>query len=148
MARPNHEETPIRDRLRSRGWRITPQRRAVAEALSGPHLHLTADEIFSRAREVVPEISRATVYNTLRELVDMGELDEVQITPGATLYDPNALVHHHHFVCSNCGRIFDVHPRGLDRIELGTGERQEFEVESIEVVFHGLCRNCNKDEPQ
>jgi len=51
-------------RLRARGWRITAQRRVVAEVLAGEHIHLTADAVYSQARQLLPEISLATVYNT------------------------------------------------------------------------------------
>lgn len=57
------------ERLRGRGWRMTSQRRVVAEVLDGDHVHLTADEVHTRAAQRLPEISRATVYNTLGELV-------------------------------------------------------------------------------
>ncbi len=65
------------ERLRGRGWRMTAQRRVVAEVLDGEHVHLTADEVHSRAVAKLPEISRATVYNTLGELVSLGEVLEV-----------------------------------------------------------------------
>lgn len=146
MSRSDASQELLNERLRSRGWRITPQRRAVAQALSGPDLHLTAEEIFARAREVVPEISRATVYNTLRELVEMGELDEVQISPGPALYDPNALVEHHHLVCSNCGRIYDIHPRGVEHIRLDRADETGVEVERVEVTLHGTCASCAESD--
>jgi Fur family ferric uptake transcriptional regulator len=132
----------LEGRLRRRGWRITPQRRAVAEALSGDDLHLTADEVFTRARQIVPEISRATVYNTLRELIEMGELQEVQVSPGPTLYDPNAHHRHHHLVCSRCGRIYDVYPRGVDELSLADADKRGFELDHVEVVFYGTCASC------
>ena len=56
---------PLLDRLRSRGWTMTPQRRVVAAVLSGEHIHLTADEVDVLAVSRLPEISRATVYKTL-----------------------------------------------------------------------------------
>jgi hypothetical protein len=65
------------DRLRVRGWRLTSQRRVIAQVLSGPSMHPTAEEVLAKARETLPEISVATVYNTLNELVEMGELAEV-----------------------------------------------------------------------
>ena len=64
-------------RLRDRAWRLTVQRRVVAEVLAGEHVHLTAEAVYSRAQRLLPEISLATVYNTLNELVDMGEVLEI-----------------------------------------------------------------------
>ena len=78
------------ERLRGRGWRLTSQRRVVAEVLDGDHVHLTADEVHARAAQRLPEISRATVYNTLGELVSLGEVAEVSTDGRAKRYDPNA----------------------------------------------------------
>ena len=63
-------------RLRDRDYRLTSQRRVVAQVLEGPNVHMTADEVHHAAIEILPEISRATVYSTLNELTQMGELLE------------------------------------------------------------------------
>jgi len=130
-------------RVRSSDLRITAQRRAVAEVLSGPNVHLTAEQILARAKERLPEISRATVYNTLNELVERGELQEVQIFPGPVHYDPNGVVRHHHLVCSECGTIYDIQPRGLDGLELAPEDRAGFSLEQVDVIFRGRCANCS-----
>src|ERR687897_3894142 len=87
------------ERLRNRGWRLTPQRRVVAQVLAGDHVHLTAESVHALARELLPEVSLATVYNTLNELVAMGEVIPVDASPGPTRYDPNVDKSHHHLVC-------------------------------------------------
>ena len=71
---PGPRSHPLPDRLQARGWRITPQRRAVIGALDGEHVHLSAEQVHAAARRAVPEVSLATVYNTLNELADMGEI--------------------------------------------------------------------------
>src|SRR5688500_10533868 len=116
------------DRLRARDWRLTAQRRAVAEALSGPNLHLTADEVLERAGAVLPEISRATVYNTLTELVAMGEITEVATDGRARRYDPNPDRSHRHLICDRCGRIVDVHGAAGSAAALSDDERHGFVV--------------------
>src|SRR5215213_2641028 len=93
------------DRLKARGWRLTAQRRAIAQALAGRSTHLTADEVLGRARASVPEVSQATVYNTLNELVRLGELREVDGIGRSRRYDPNTLAPHHHLLCDRCDRI-------------------------------------------
>ncbi|MEL0000309.1 MAG: transcriptional repressor, partial [Acidimicrobiaceae bacterium] len=62
-----------------RGYRLTAQRRVVAQVLEGENLHLTADEVLSQAEAMLPEISRATVYSTLQQFVDMGQLLELSL---------------------------------------------------------------------
>jgi Fe2+ or Zn2+ uptake regulation protein len=135
-------DAPLLDRVRQRGWRITPQRRAVVESLSGDHVHLTAEQVHVAARRLVPEISLATVYNTLNELVAMGEVTEVRLHDGTARYDPKIGPDHHHLVCEACGLIFDVHPDGAAGLGLPTDQRHGMDVRSVRVVFSGFCADC------
>jgi Fe2+ or Zn2+ uptake regulation protein len=130
------------ERLEARRWRITPQRRAVIRALEGEHVHLSADQIHAAARRVVPEISLATVYNTLNELVSKGEISEIRLADGTTRYDPKVGPDHHHLVCDGCGLTFDIEPLGVDSLSLPPVERYGMTIESVEVVFRGRCSNC------
>ncbi|MBN3932213.1 transcriptional repressor [Streptomyces verrucosisporus] len=129
-------------RLRDRGWRLTAQRRVVAEVLDGEHVHYTADEVHARATEKLPEISRATVYNTLGELVSIGEVIEVSTDGRAKRYDPNAHHSHQHLVCSRCGVIRDVRPSGDPLALLPEGERYGFTLDEATVTYRGLCPSC------
>ncbi|WP_329454813.1 Fur family transcriptional regulator [Streptomyces sp. NBC_01497] len=130
------------DRLRGRGWRMTAQRRVVAQVLDGDHVHLTADEVHVHAARLLPEISRATVYNTLGEMVSLGEVMEVSTNGRAKRYDPNARRPHQHLVCSGCGTIRDVHPTGSPLGDLPAAERFGFTVTAAEVTYRGLCPAC------
>jgi Fur family ferric uptake transcriptional regulator len=123
---------------------LTAQRRVVAEVLAGEHVHLTADIVYSRARQLLPEISRATVYNTLNELVSIGEVMEVSAGGGPKRYDPNTTVTHHHLYCTGCGTLRDVSPAGLDHLTLPRGERHGFELVDVDIVFRGRCPDCRR----
>jgi len=128
------------ERLRERGWRITPQRRAVAQALAGEHVHLTAEQIYENARAIVPEISRATVYNTLRELAGMKEVVEVTSGGSPTRYDPNVERAHHHLTCLGCGELLDVYTSGEERLHLQ--DAHGYAVLGASITFHGYCARC------
>jgi Fur family transcriptional regulator, stress-responsive regulator len=134
--------SPLLDRLRARGWRITPQRRAVVQALAGEHVHRTADQVHASARVLVPEVSLATVYNTLNELVSMGEISAINVGDGSTRYDPKVGPDHHHLICDGCGRIYDVEPTGVDGVALSNAERHGMRIDSVAVVFRGACADC------
>ena len=121
---------------------MTPQRRVVAEVLRGEHVHLSAETIHARARRRLPEISLATVYNTLNELVAMGELLEVSPGYGPKRYDPNVVDHHQHLVCLGCNDILDVHPAGEADLVLPPEDRHGYEVFDVDVVFRGHCPTC------
>ncbi len=142
MGEERGSGSDLLDRLRARGWRVTPQRRAVAGVLKGEQVHLTAEVVHARAQESLPEISLATVYNTLNELVAMGEVLEVSAGGGPKRYDPNAHLPHQHLVCTRCGALRDVHPVGDAGLALEERDRDGFEVLAVDVVFRGVCREC------
>jgi Fur family transcriptional regulator, stress-responsive regulator len=121
--------TDLLSRLREREWRLSPQRRVVAEVLAGEHVHLTAEQVHELAQDRLPEISRATVYNTLNELVAMGEVAEVDIVDGPKRYDPNNADAH------------DV-PRVGDRPSVPPRARAGYLVTGVEVTYRGLCPEC------
>lgn len=121
---------------------MTSQRRVVAEVLDGDHVHLTADEVHARAVQRLPEISRATVYNALGELVALGEVIEVSTVGRAKRFDPNAHRPHQHLVCSKCGDVRDVHPTGDPLADLPVDERFGFAVSEAAVTYRGLCPSC------
>lgn len=130
------------DRLRERGVRLTAQRRVVAETLTGDHVHLTADEVHQRAAERLPEISRATVYNTLNDFVALGEVIEVSGGGRARRYDPNAHAAHQHLQCDVCGAILDVSPTGDFLEHLSGAAGHGYRLTGVEVLFHGVCPAC------
>ncbi len=152
MLKGRHPERPgsetLLQRLRQRQWRLTAQRRAIAEVLQGEHVHLTAEQVYQRATARLPEISRASVYNALNELRDLGEILEIVIDGGAKRYDPNAGEHHQHLVCDRCGITRDVRPRGEQALSVPEAERIGFTVREVQVIFRGLCANCASREPR
>ena len=133
-------EQHLIERLRARpGFRMTAQRRVVAEALSGEHVHLTAEQVHERARAVLPEISLATVYNTLNELVALGEVHEHGFDGRTRRYDPNVGEAHHHLICDSCGTIRDVAASGAAPAPAAA---EGFEIRATEVVHRGRCARC------
>lgn len=136
--------TELLDRLRQRDWRLTAQRRVVAEVLTGEHVHLTAEAVHGRARVLLPEISLATVYNTLNELVVMGEVREVQAGDGPRRYDPNVTFAHQHLQCVRCGILWDVEPSGAAALALPVDQQRGFRLLAVDIVFRGLCPGCNQ----
>lgn len=130
------------ERMRERGWRMTAQRRVVAQVLDGEHVHLTADEVHARAVEVLPGTSRAAVYHILGELVSFGMVAEVTTIGRAKRYDPNTADPHQHMVCSGCGDVRDVHPTGAPLDALPSTERFGFTVTQVDITYWGLCPGC------
>lgn len=132
---------PLLDRLRDRGYRLTAQRRVVAQVLEGDNIHLSADEVHQRAAVLLPEISRATVYSTLQQIADLGELRELSFNGQAKRYDPNVEPAHHHLVCDRCGSVCDV-AHGVAAPDLVDADRHGMTVARAEIVYHGVCARC------
>jgi methylated-DNA-[protein]-cysteine S-methyltransferase len=125
--------------LRARGLRSTPQRRAILGAFrGGPAEHLAADEVYARAAESVPDLSRGTVYATLAEFSELGLLS-ASGAPEPVRYETNN-THHSHFRCRLCLRIFDL-LSGLQDPEEITDPG--FSVERVDTRAEGICADCN-----
>lgn len=131
----------LTERFRARGLRVTPQRQCIFRLLEGDTAHPTAEQVYQRAKAEMPTISLKTVYQTLHELADMGELNTVDVGTGAGRFDPN-VGPHHHLVCERCGTIRDVHG-DFSAFRLPAGQRRGFKVNSAEVVFRGVCDECS-----
>lgn len=95
--------------LSQHGVQATPQRIAVASFVLVTDRHPTADEVLAETRERLPNISQATVYNTLGKFVDVGLVSQVQRPGDKVRYDGNTAPHHH-FFDRDTGRIYDIEP--------------------------------------
>ena len=130
--------------FRQKGLKITPQRRLIFELLAGDGSHPTAEEIYQRVRAVMPEVSRATVYNTLRELIALGELAPVvNLSEGGVRYDTNT-AHHHHLFCVKCHALVDV-DRDFGQIGLSPEEAAGYRLVNYQITFYGYCPDCRTD---
>jgi Fe2+ or Zn2+ uptake regulation protein len=127
--------------FRHAGYKITPQRRVIFEILSQDDSHPTAEDIYRRVLGVLPDTSRATVYNTLRELVELGELLEVEtLSEGGMRYDTNA-GQHHHLLCMNCHNLVDI-SRDFEGLKLPPDEAAGYRIVRHQVIFYGYCPHC------
>jgi len=128
-------------KLRTRGRRVTPQRRVIVQVLLENGSHLTADQVLRRARCELPDISPATVYNTLHELAALGVLRELDLGLGLDerRYDI-ATEEHDHLVCLQCGRVEDVPRR--DALASSIRQDHDFDVVDRRVIYLGYCPEC------
>lgn len=113
----------------------------VLEYLASGPFHATADEIFTALTKNAPVVSRATVYNTLKELTRAGLVREFPSESNAARYDAN-LHRHHHFVCDQCGAVEDVAWFDLPK-QPGHPDLQGHNIRGYEVIFRGTCGHCN-----
>lgn len=138
---PSKEPEVIAAKLRAHGLRVTPQRRAILSAFTSPDEHLGADEVLGRARRALPEVSRATVYNTLSELVQARVL-QVFGSPEPVRYERHG-ERHQHFRCLACRYLFNVRPRGQEQLDVS---EEGFSIERATIVLEGTCPECSQLE--
>lgn len=129
-------------RRSGRGDGLTPQRRAVLRVVSESDGHLTAAEIFAGAQKLLPKISYATVYNSLRYLKEKGLLAEITFGNAASRYDRET-TRHDHAICTACGKLLDFDLAETVNLMKLAARRSRFKPTSIHLTLVGLCPDCS-----
>lgn len=118
---------------------MTKQRAMILEIIRASREHMTAEMVFAEARERMPGIVRATVYNNLNALDAAGLIRRVQVAAGPDRFD-KTVTDHIHLICDGCGRVMDAMEIG-DLTPILT-ERYGVEVTHLELNAHCLCAFC------
>ena len=121
---------------------LTKQREVVLQVIREEHEHLTANEVFDKAKQLLPSISFATVYNSLRYLKDAGHIAEISFGNGASRFD-SMTSRHDHAICTKCGKLVDMEIELPPEIVSFAEKFSQFKLESIELTLRGLCPNCS-----
>src|ERR1700761_3907697 len=140
MSSHEHPDSQLNERLATSGFRFTPQREHVYNVLLQKRDHPTSEDVFIRAKQGMPDISMATVYNCLDALVTCGLVRHVNLERSATRYCPN-MKEHCHFYCDDCGGIYDV-DFSADGERAGLQIPDGFKVKQTDVSLRGTCRDC------
>ena len=119
---------------------MTKQRAAILQVLRSGKCHYTADEIFAHAKEILPTISRATVYNNLKALEEEMQIRRLGGEGASARYDSSYIPHGHLF-CIDCGGIYDF---TIPDFDITIGECADCFVESYELKIRGRCSACKK----
>jgi Fe2+ or Zn2+ uptake regulation protein len=129
----------IIEKLSEKNIRPSLQRMAVYGFLAENPIHPTVDTIYQALHPEIPTLSKTTVYNTLKQLVDCGLVQTVTIEDGELRFDAD-ISNHLHFKCTKCGEVFDV----FKEINLPEDLLPEgFAISKMQTNLWGLCANCN-----
>lgn len=123
------------------GRALTPQRRAVLRVVNESEDHLTAGEIYEAARRLLPSISFATVYNSLKFLTGEGLVREISFGKNSSRYDRET-GRHDHAICSRCGKLADFDLAETSALTRAAARRSRFKPESIHLTLVGVCPDC------
>jgi Fe2+ or Zn2+ uptake regulation protein len=130
------------EQFRQHGYKMTPQRRAIIQVIADcTSLHPTAEQIHDRVTEQMPDISLATVYNTLRELVGIDQIFELSLGLGTRHYELSC-EEHAHLVCLQCGMIRDV-SGDVSQVATLFRHRNGFRAIRHDVTIFGYCAACD-----
>ena len=132
----------VRDQLRARGLRWTPQRRSLIDVLSRSEGHLSGVEILRRCREVDPLTTPSTVYRTLDVLELLGLVRHAHGPDGNEEYHLLPAGEHGHLYCSGCGRGWELRPSEAQDLVAGLARERGFDVDLSHVTVVGRCRDC------
>jgi Fur family ferric uptake transcriptional regulator len=122
--------------------KFTNQRITILNFLKDNLNHPTVEEIYNEVKQILPRITKATVYKNLKFLVDKGYLREVNVK-GVSRFEAK-IEPHHHIICKKCGKIIDFKSDELIDYSLKIIKNYEdFTINSAETTFFGICKNCN-----
>lgn len=143
--RDHEEKTKSMQRaLRAAGSRISSQRRAIIDHLASATSHPSARQIFHEVRKKHPDLSLATVYNTLGVLTRLRLIKVMQFDVTDNRYEPN-VAPHINLICTSCGEIKDLEPVVPVQPEV-IKEKIGFEVFDSRIEYYGLCAECRARE--
>jgi Fur family ferric uptake transcriptional regulator len=132
----------VRERLRARGLRWTPQRRTLVEVLSGTDGHVTGSELVERCRAIDPATIPSTVYRTLDVLEDLGLVRHGHGAGGREEFHVLPEVEHGHLHCHGCGQIREIEAADVAPLVRALRARHGFEVDLSHVTIVGRCAAC------
>lgn len=128
--------------LQEKGYRLTPQRMMVVEALHSGDQHISAEDIYAQVRARYPYANISTVYRTLELLKELGLVTEITLGDGRVRYHPVEKGHHHHLVCQNCNKTIDLPEVALLPWEKSLARDYKFKANLRHLAIFGLCSDC------
>jgi Fur family ferric uptake transcriptional regulator len=125
------------------GYQTTSSRRLMAELVAGSRGHFSAADLLDRARQRRAKVGRATIFRALEVLTALRVVERLDLPNRSHAYvlcDPDE--HHHHLVCSRCGRSVDVADGELARLVDEIGRRNGYRIETHRLELFGICPMC------
>jgi Fur family ferric uptake transcriptional regulator len=135
------------DTLRASGYRVTPQRQLVLEAVTKLE-HATPEEIFADIHQTARGVNVSTVYRTLEVLEQVGLVTHTHLGHGAPVYHLAAEAQHVHLVCRDCEKVIQIDPAAVGSLVAVLDEKFGFETDVGHLTVYGRCADCRKNNIQ
>ena len=138
MALPGAQRHDLITTLEDRGFRLTDPRKRVTDSIDGQAEAFTAEDLC----ESVPGVGRATVYRTIKLLVESGALCKLAMPNGAPKYSLARVGHHHHTVCVRCGKVGDFRDSTVERMLRSLAKEVDGEIVGHRMEVYVDCADC------
>ncbi len=133
---------PLLDALGRSGHRLTVPRRAVAGLIAAREGHFTAAELAADARSHRLRIGRATIFRALELFTELNVVERLELPSGDHAYVPCRPRHHHHVICSRCGRTSEVGDCGMTAVADEVARRTGYRIDTHWLEMFGVCQVC------
>lgn len=140
----SHENIDYIEALHSKGYRVTPQRLIVLDAVCDLEHHATFADIHAKVVEMDSTIDRSTIYRALAVLLEVGLIVESEIGELGKVYRVAGESDHHHLICRSCGAVLTIHEDVMQPMIDYFRDHYGFEVQSEHLVFKGMCFKCKE----
>jgi len=139
-------ERKIQATLRQHGYKLTPQRKVVIQAIASSQGYLTPIAIYEKVHQDHPNIGLVTIYRSLDILTKLELICELHAGGSCHSYAISASGHHYHLICSKCGMVIDFTDYDLSKLEQRLSLETGFEIEDHLLELVGLCQACQKKQ--
>jgi Fur family peroxide stress response transcriptional regulator len=146
MADPHIRLDQMLAKLKTRNFRITPQRLAVLKILASSEDHPSVERIYEQVKENFSTTSLATIYKTVILLKQMHEVLELGFPDGSNRYDGNQPYPHPHIICTRCKRITDPDLGSMTQLVAEAAQKTGYEILDHRLDFFGICPDCQGKE--
>lgn len=131
--------------IKAKGLKSTRQRSLIIDTFLASEGHASVEELWSKVRSADAKVSVATVYRTMKLLVESGLAHARNFGDGQTRYEAAIGRHHHdHLICTNCGDIIEFENDRIEQLQDTIAKRHGFKVTSHKMELYGLCKNCQR----
>jgi Fur family ferric uptake transcriptional regulator len=128
------------------GYRLTSPRRALARLVASQEGHFSADELLTESLRGRLGVTRATIFRSLDVLADLGVVERLDLPTGEHAFVACEPAHHHHIVCSSCGRSTGVADHGLEAVAETIGRETGYRVDTHRLELFGRCPACQEKD--
>ncbi|QJB56943.1 transcriptional repressor [Pseudodesulfovibrio sp. zrk46] len=129
--------------MRDNGFAMTPQRKVIVETFLETEGHFTAESLCELVKNKVPDVGQATIYRTLKLLVESGLADTIDGLDGTALYEHDyGHSHHDHLICVRCNKKIEVFDEAIEKRQEEVAEEYDFKLTRHRMYLYGVCSDC------